>query len=100
MLKPQRLAKTLDRLPNLNVTGLHLLLGHRTALDPQGFLCLDAADGVEEWGAFLAGVDLEYARRRRQLAGAVRGLEQQVAAGMGLGMVFTAAGYLMSHQYR
>lgn len=106
MLPPlQRLTRALDQLlvddeSDVNLSGLHILITNRTCLNSQGTLCLDAADSAEEWADFLGGVDLDYARDKKSSAGAVRQLEGQVAAAVGVRMLFTAASYLMTHEYR
>lgn len=98
----QRLADAFDLLlddpPDLS--GLHILICGRTALDSQGTLCLDAAADIDDWAAFLGGVDPEYAREKKASAAAVRSLESKVAAAVGVRMLFTAAPYLMTHEYR
>lgn len=104
----QRLADAFDLVsadsgdsdPPLDLSGLHLLICSKTALDSQGTLCLDAAADVEDWAGFLGGVDPDYAREKKQAAAALRGLEGSVAAAVGVRMLFTAAPYLMTHEYR
>lgn len=98
----QRLADAFDLLTDdpPDLSGLHVLICGRTALDSQGTLCLDAAADAEDWAAFLGGVDTEYARDKKENAAALRQLEGRVAAGIGVRMLFTAAPYLMTHEYR
>jgi hypothetical protein len=143
----QRLARAFDRLSDdpPDLAGLHILICHKTALDAQGTLCLDAgvrlalqptpvqlvcarvwhADvrsplygwigarhhhspcplaaagaGAEEWAGFLGGVDPDWARDRAASAAALRQLEGDVAGAVGVRMLFTAAPYLMTHEYR
>jgi hypothetical protein len=98
----QRLADAFDLLTDdpPDLSGLHILICSRTALDSQGTLCLDAAADVDDWAAFLGGVDTEYAREKKASAAALRSLEGRVAAAVGVRMLFTAAPYLMTHEYR
>jgi hypothetical protein len=98
----QRLADAFDLLSDdpPDLSGLHVLICGRTALDSQGTLCLDAAADVEDWAAFLGGVDTEYARDKKDSAAGLRHLEGRTAAAMGVRMLFTAAPYLMTHEYR
>lgn len=98
----QRLAEAFDLLSDdpPDLSGLHVLICGRTALDSQGTLCLDAAADAEDWAAFLGGVDPEYARDKKESAAALRQLEGGVAARTGVRMLFTAAPYLMTHEYR
>jgi hypothetical protein len=85
---------------DLDLSGQHILLGHRTALDPAGYLLLDVGADPEEWGWFLEGVDLQYAAGRRALAASVKGLEAQCAAALGVSQVFTTAAAVTDHGYR
>lgn len=98
----QRLADAFDLLSDdpPDLSGLHILIRSRTALDSQGTLCLDAAADVDDWAAFLGGVDPEYALEKKASAAALRSLEGRVAAAVGVRMLFTAAPYLMTHDYR
>jgi hypothetical protein len=83
-----------------SLSGLHIIICSRTALDSQGNLCLDAAADVDDWAAFLGGVDTEYALGKKASAAALRSLEGRVAASVGVRMLFTAAPYLMTNEYR
>lgn len=102
----QRLARALDLLaaeggdepPDL--FGLHILICHKTGLDAQGTLCLDASGDADEWAAFLGGVDPDYARARQGSVARLRELEARVAAAIGVRMLFTAVPFLMTHEYR
>jgi len=98
----QRLVTALDLLwegpPDL--AGLRLLICGRTALDSQGNLLLDGQQSAEEWADFLGGVDLQYARGKKETTAALRQLESNVAAAVGVRMLFTAAPHLMTHEYR
>eukprot|EP00878_Enallax_costatus_P022545 GHUV01023920.1.p1 GENE.GHUV01023920.1~~GHUV01023920.1.p1 ORF type:complete len:478 (+),score=168.44 GHUV01023920.1:402-1835(+) len=85
-------------LPNLS--GLHILITDKTYLNSQGTLCLDASDSADDWADCLGGVDADYARDKKSNAAAVRQLESQVAAAVGVRMLFTAGPYLMTHEYR
>lgn len=99
----QRLAAALELLTDdpPDLFGLTILICHKTGLDAQGKLCLDAAAAEgDEWAAFLGGVDPDYARDKQASAAALRGLEGSVAAAVGVRMLFTAAPYLMTHEYR
>lgn len=98
----QRLADAFDLLSDdpPELAGLHIMICGRTALDSQGTLCLDAAADIDDWAAFLGGVDPDYAHEKKASAAAVRGLEGQVAVAVGVRMFFTAAPYLMTHEYR
>lgn len=98
----QRLADAFDLLSDEppDLSGLHILICSRTALDTQGNLCLDASAGVEDWAAFLGGVDPDYALEKKASAAALRALEGRVAAAVGVRMLFTSAPYLMTHEYR
>ena len=98
----QRLAGAFDLLDDdpPDLSGLHILICGKTALDSQGTLCLDAAADMEDWAAFLGGLDPDWARERKAAAAALRGLEGRVAAAVGVRMLFTAAPYLMTHEYR
>lgn len=80
--------------------GLHILICFKTGLDRQGTLCLDAAAEADDWAAFLGGVDPDYARDNAASAAALRSLEGKVAAAAGVRMLFTAAPYLTTHEYR
>jgi hypothetical protein len=79
---------------------LHILICGKTALDSLGTLCLHSDDSAEDWADFLGGVDVEYARDKRGAAAALRQLEGAVAAALGVRMLFTAAHYIMTHEYR
>jgi hypothetical protein len=85
---------------SLDLAGLHILICSRTALDSLGTLCLHSDDTAEDWADFLGGVDVEYARDKRGAAAALRQLEGAVAAALGVRMLFTAAHYIMTHDYR
>jgi hypothetical protein len=84
----------------LDLAGLHILICGKTALDSLGTLCLHSDDSAEDWADFLGGVDVEYARDKRAAAAALRHLEGAVAAALGVRMLFTAAHYIMTHEYR
>lgn len=63
--------------------------------------CLLPAQGsADDWADFLGGVDVEYARSKKAAADALRHLEGTTAAAVGVRMLFTAAHYLMTHEYR
>jgi hypothetical protein len=83
-----------------DLAGLRLLICGRTALDSQGNLLLDGQQSAEEWADFLGGVDLQYARGKKETTAALRQLESNVAAAVGVRMLFTAAPHLMTHEYR
>jgi hypothetical protein len=85
---------------SLDFSGLHILICGKTALDSLGTLCLQSDDSAEDWADFLGGVDVEYARDKRDAAAALRRLEGAVAASLGVRMLFTAAHYIMTHEYR
>eukprot|EP00879_Flechtneria_rotunda_P026801 GHRR01028630.1.p1 GENE.GHRR01028630.1~~GHRR01028630.1.p1 ORF type:complete len:363 (+),score=152.56 GHRR01028630.1:501-1589(+) len=84
----------------LDLAGMHLLICHKTALDNQGTLCLDAAGSAEDWADFLGGVDLEYAAGKQHTAASMRELEAGTAQAVGVRMIFTAGPNLMTHEYR
>lgn len=98
----QRLADAIDLLSEdpPDLSGLHILICNKTALDSQGILCLDAAADIDDWAAFLGGVDPDYARDKKASAAAIKALEGKVAGAVGVRMMFTAAPYLMTHEYR
>jgi hypothetical protein len=108
LLPLQRLADALNLLSaefesegaTLDLAGLHILICCKTALDSLGTLCLHSDDSAEDWADFLGGVDVEYARDKRDAAAALRQLEGAVAAALGVRMLFTAAHYIMTHEYR
>lgn len=108
LLPMQRLVDALNLLSaeleaegaTLDLSGLHLLICSKTSLDSLGTLCLASDDSAEDWADFLGGVDAGYARDKRAAAAALRQLEAGVAAALGVRMLFTAAHYIMTHEYR
>ncbi|WIA28829.1 hypothetical protein OEZ86_011358 [Tetradesmus obliquus] len=84
----------------LDLSRLHLLICSKTSLDSLGTLCLASDDSAEDWADFLGGVDAGYARDKRAAAAALRQLEAGMAAALGVRMLFTAAHYIMTHEYR
>lgn len=105
----QRLTQALDLLSDQAdselsdlpaLSGLHIRITNKTGLDSQGTLCLNASHEAEEWADFLGGVDVDYARDKKSSSAAVRQLEGQVAAAVGVRMIFTAGTFLMTNEYR
>lgn len=84
----------------MDLSGLRLLICQRTGIDNQGSLLLDAEDPPDAWADFLGGVDLDWARAKREASNKLRQLEAGVAAAVGVRMLFTAAPFLVTHDYR
>ncbi|KAF6260981.1 hypothetical protein COO60DRAFT_1637190 [Scenedesmus sp. NREL 46B-D3] len=67
----------------LDLSGLHILICSKPALDSLGTLCLHSDDSAGDWADFLGGVDVGCARDKRGAAAALRQLEGAVAAALG-----------------
>ncbi|KAI8471354.1 MAG: hypothetical protein J3K34DRAFT_233971 [Monoraphidium minutum] len=97
------LARVLDELAaeGVDLSGAHIMLGPRTAMDSRGTLWLDASEEDHEaWADFLGGADLAFASARRAAAAGVRRLEEGAAAAAGLAAVFSPAALVMAPEYR
>lgn len=81
--------------------GLHVLLGgQQYDVDARGALWLPFDATADQWADFLAGVDVDHARRQAETAAALARLEGHVAQALGIDALFTVPHAAMDPRYR
>eukprot|EP00873_Tetraselmis_striata_P025575 jgi/Tetstr1/445839/TSEL_033479.t1 len=94
-----RFAATCDALAGADLAGLRVVAGGAYGVDVAGTLWLDAAQPAREWAAWLSR-NLDHARQKQASTAALRAIEADVAAALGVGMVFTSRLLSRSDPYR
>eukprot|EP00798_Chlamydomonas_sp_ICE-L_P016706 gene16706-22972_t len=87
----EALSRIMHNMPDLDLRGCHLKIGHKLCIDRLGcFLHLDSKADEASWSIFLEGVDLEFVRNRRQYIRSINRLQDSVAQAVGVSMVYSA----------
>lgn len=85
----EKLCRALDRVPDLNLSGLAMAIGDGYGVDPLGNIWLNHCDDVELWAKYLSDSNPDMARERRKESQRRRGNEFLTARAMEVEMVYT-----------
>ncbi|DBA76668.1 hypothetical protein WJX79_007357 [Trebouxia sp. C0005] len=95
-----RLAGALDRTPDVDMAGVHLMVGEEGyGPDKLGRLWLHADASQALWSQYLKQADLAECARRRRLVSRVKDLEATVAQRVGVSMLYTSQQLQLQPEY-
>ncbi|CAD7695518.1 unnamed protein product [Ostreobium quekettii] len=92
-------AWALDRSSQSDVRGCQLMLGEERGVDAVGRVWLHSQDTPSAWLQQLLGTDIECVHLRRSLQASRHVLESQVAAAMGVSMVYASSELMVTPMY-
>jgi hypothetical protein len=94
-----RFAATCDRLDELDLSQLKVVVGGAYGTDVSGAMWLDASSSADNWADWIRG-NISYARQRQSAAAKLRAIESDVASSLGVRMLFTSQLLSRTEQYR